>query len=120
MRKDCANSFGQTKKRCCYPGKQLKMSVFNFHTASGNTAFGGTANIRIQEEPDLADLIREIKRLQIIVQDQELQLQKLQEMPTEFTKQELKLLIQKMHPDKNNGSDKCAILFKKLMDIKNV
>lgn len=90
-----------------------------FNTASGSTAYSGTATIRIQQEPDLSDLVREIKRLQMIVEDQELQLEKLQVTPTNFTKQQLKLLIQKMHPDKNNGSDECAILFKKLIDIKN-
>jgi len=95
------------------------MGIFNFHTATGATAFGGTATLRLQEEPDLADLIREIKRLQMIVEDQELQIEKLQSTPAGFTKEQLKLLIQKMHPDKNNGSSECVVLFKKLLDIKN-
>ena len=93
------------------------MGIFN--TATGNSAYSGTATIRIQQEPNILDLIREIKRLQIIVEDQEIQIDKLQVTPTNFTKQQLKLLIQKMHPDKNNGSSECAILFQKLMDIKN-
>lgn len=92
------------------------MSIFTF-SANGAT-YGSTANVVTLEDETVA-LQREINRLNEIIKYQEEQIEKLQSTPAGFTKTQLKLLIQKMHPDKNGGSAECAILFKKLIDIKN-
>ena len=91
------------------------MSIFS---TAGGASFGGTANI-ITIEDERVVLQREINRLNELIKYQEEQIEKLQSTPAGFTKDQLKLLIQKLHPDKNAGSVECAILFKKLMDLKN-
>lgn len=93
------------------------MSIFSF-TSNGTAAVGSTANV-INIEDERVRLHREINRLNEIINYQETQIEKLQSIPAGFTKEQLKLLIQKLHPDKNSGSVECAVLFKKLLDIKN-
>ena len=76
----------------------------------GSTAVGGTANIITSDDTHYR-YIREIARLEVIVKDLENQIEKLQESPAGFTKKEVKILIQKLHPDKTNGSAELNQLF---------
>jgi len=84
----------------------------------GSTSIGGTANIITSDDTHYR-YIREIARLEVIVKDLENQIEKLQESPAGFTKKEVKILIQKLHPDKTNGSAESNELFNKILAIKN-
>ena len=83
-----------------------------------STSIGGTANIITSDDTHYR-YIREIARLEVIVKDLENQIEKLQESPAGFTKKEVKILIQKLHPDKTNGSAESNELFNKILAIKN-
>ena len=96
------------------------MSTFTDSTGRLYYTNASTATIAYNADPK-DEVIRQLKEQ---IEEQQRQLEQLQaelkntQTRNDFSEKEIRLLINKCHPDKNNGSQMCAQITDKLLNIK--
>lgn len=111
------------------------MSGFKFDNTTGGTIFftqntGANISIGVAEDPlrnelaqakaQLAEAVEKNKQLFHMAQSLEHEVKRLSGRPAAkpFTQKELKLLLSRMHPDKNDGKEIYNEITRKLLGLK--